>query len=329
MPAGRPAAAQRLGSLVLPAAAASLLGRRAIFGLVLAVLVFAAATIPAFRTAENLANVATQAAALGLVALGQTFVIVGGWIDLSVGQLLGLIVVLMCAWMDGDSARTVPAVLLAAGLGSAVGASQGALLRLLRLHPLILTFGTLSILQGVIFATTDRSIGAASAEIAWLANGRIGGVPVALLVLVVAGVGSHALLTRTRFGQHLRAAGGHAENARRASVSLTRVAVAAFALSGLGAGLGAVLVAGRIGSGYPNAGAGFELDAIVAVALGGTSLAGGRGTVAGTLAAVFLLALASNVLNLLEVSSFVQIFAKGLIVVVAVLVGQRAPKERG
>ena len=328
MPAGRRDAAQRLGSRALPTPAA-FLGRGAIYGFLLALLAFAVATIPAFRSAENLANVATQAAALGLVAIGQTFVIVGGWIDLSVGQLLGLIVVLMCAWLDGDSARTVPALFLAAGLGAAIGAAQGALLRVLRLHPLILTFGTLSILQGVIFAITDRSIGSASPEIGWLANGRVGGVPVALLVLVAAGFGSHALLTRTRFGQHLRAAGGHAENARRAGVSLARVAIAAFALSGLGAGLGAVLVAGRIGSGYPNAGQGFELDAIVAVALGGTSLAGGRGTLFGTLAAVFLLALASNVLNLLEVSSFVQIFAKGLIVVVAVLVGQRPTGERG
>jgi ribose/xylose/arabinose/galactoside ABC-type transport system permease subunit len=315
-------------SRALVAPVADVLGRQAIFGLVAALVVFAAVAVPAFRTADNLANVATQAAALGLVAIGQTFVIVGGWIDLSVGQLLGLIVVLTCAWVDGDSARTGPALLLAAGLGAALGAVQGALLRALRLHPLILTFGTLSILQGVIFATTDRSIGAASPEIGWLANGRVGGVPVALLVLVAAAIGGHALLTRTRFGQHLRAAGGHAENARRAGVSLTRVAIAAFALSGLGAGLGAVLVAGRIGSGYPNAGQGFELDAIVAVALGGTSLGGGRGTIAGTLAAVFLLALASNVLNLLEVSAFVQIFAKGVIVVVAVLVGQRSAGER-
>ena len=262
----------------LPSPAADVVGRRAIYVLLLALLVGAAAAIPAFRTVDNLGNVVTQAAALGLVAIGQTFVIVGGLIDLSVGQLLGLAVVLTCALMDGHSERTAPALLLAVGIGGGVGIVNGWLLNLLRIHPLILTFGTLSILQGAIFAYTDRSVGAASPEVAWLANGRIGGVPVALLVLVLAGVAGHLILTRTRFGQHLRAVGGHAENARRAGVDVARVRWAAFMLSGLGAGLGAILVAGRIGSGYPNAGQGFELDAIVAVALGGTALAGGRGS---------------------------------------------------
>ena len=307
----------------LPLPTGGLFGGHAIHVLLLLLLAGAAAAIPAFRSVDNLANVLTQAAALGLVAIGQTFVIVGGLIDLSVGQLLGLAVVLTCAWMDGRPDRTLSALLLAVALGAGVGAINGWLLNRLRIHPLILTFGTLSILQGVIFATTDRSVGAASPAVVWLANGRLGGVPVALIVLIVAAALAHRVLTRTRFGQHLRAVGGHSESARRAGVDVGRVRHLAFILSGLGAGLGAVVVAGRIGSGYPNAGQGFELDAIVAVVLGGTSLAGGRGSIAGTVSAVLLLALVSNVLNLLEVSSFVQTFAKGLIVVGAVLAAQR------
>ena len=310
----------------LLSSAVDVIGKQAIYGLLLALLIGSAATIPAFRTAENLANVVTQAAALGLVAIGQTFVIIGGLIDLSVGQLLGLTVVLICALMDGHSERTIPALLLAIGLGVGIGVVNGWLLNLLRIHPLILTFGMLSILQGAIFAYTDQSVGAVSPEIAWLANGRVGGLPVALIVLAVVAVAGHLLLTRTPFGQSLRATGGHAENARRAGVNVPRVRLLALMLSGLGAGLGAILVAGRLGSGYPNAGQGFELDAIVAVVLGGTSLAGGRGSVPGTIAAVLLLAAVSNVLNLMEVSSFVQMFAKGLIVVVAILVGRRLPK---
>ena len=307
----------------LPLPTGGLFGGHAIHVLLLLLLAGAAVAIPAFRSVDNLANVLTQAAALGLVAIGQTFVIVGGLIDLSVGQLLGLAVVLTCAWMDGRPDRTLSALLLAVALGAGVGAINGWLLNRLRIHPLILTFGTLSILQGVIFATTDRSVGAASPAVVWLANGRLAGVPVALIVLVVAAALAHRVLTRTRFGQHLRAVGGHPESARRAGVEVGRVRHLAFILSGLGAGLGAVVVAGRIGSGYPNAGQGFELDAIVAVVLGGTSLAGGRGSIAGTVSAVLLLALVSNVLNLLEVSSFVQTFAKGLIVVGAVLAAQR------
>ena len=310
-------------SRLLSPAANMMLGRQAIYGLLLALVAYAAAAIPAFRTADNVANVLTQAAALGFVAIGQTFVIVAGLIDLSVGQLLGLVVVLVCALMDGHSERTLWALGLAVGIGGAIGWVNGWLLNVLRIHPLILTFGTASILQGTIFATTDRSVGAASPEVAWLANGRVAGVPVALIALALAALAGHCILTRTRFGQHLRAVGGHAENARRAGVDIARIKRTAFMLSGLGAGLGAILVAGRIGSGYPNAGQGFELDAIVAVVLGGTALAGGRGSVPGTVAAVLLLAVASNVLNLLEVPTFLQTLAKGLIVVVAVLVGQR------
>ena len=301
----------------------SLAHRAGIYGLLAVVLAAALLFVPGFASPTNLANVVTQSAALGLVAIGQTFVIAGGLIDLSVGQLLGLSVVLSCAITDGRSELLLPVLMAMVALGAAVGVAHGALVNRFRIEPLILTFGTLSILQGVIFATTDRSVGAASPAVVWLANGRLGGVPVALIVLIVAAALAQRVLTRTRFGQHLRAVGGHSESARRAGVDVGRVRHLAFILSGLGAGLGAVVVAGRIGSGYPNAGQGFELDAIVAVVLGGTSLAGGRGSIAGTVSAVLLLALVSNVLNLLEVSSFVQTFAKGLIVVGAVLAAQR------
>jgi ribose/xylose/arabinose/galactoside ABC-type transport system permease subunit len=309
-----------------PVAAA--LDGRVIYLLLVALVTGAAVSVPAFRTADNVANVLTQAAALGLVAIGQTFVILGGLIDLSVGQLLGLVVVLACALMDGHSERTLAALTLAAGAGAGIGWLNGRLFNLLRVHSLILTFGTASILQGAIFAYTDRSVGAASPEVLWLANGRIGGIPAALIVLALAAAAAHLVLTRTRFGQHLRAVGGHVESARRAGVDIARVQRLAFVLSGLGAGLGGILVAGRLGSGYPNAGQAFELDSIVAVVLGGTSLAGGRGSIAGTVAAVLLLALASNVLNLLEVPTFMQTITKGCIVVVAVLLGQRAAGAR-
>src|SRR5437660_1521688 len=201
---------------------------------VLAAALAAAGLIPEFRSLGNLANVATQSAALAVLAVGQTFVILCGLIDLSVGQLTGLIVVLVCD--------------LAAG--------------------------------------------------------------------------AHVTLTRTRFGMHVRAVGGGRDNARRAGIDTDRVAATVFVISGVSAAIGGLLVAGRLGVGYPHAGAGFELDAIVAVVLGGTSLAGGRGSVAGTVAAVLLLGLTNNVLNLLQISSFIQMLVKGLIVIGAILVNQ-------
>jgi ribose transport system permease protein len=297
----------------------SLAHRAGIYGLLLLVLAAALVFVPGFADRTNLANVVTQSAALGLVAIGQTFVIAAGLIDLSVGQLLGLSVVLTCALSDGRAELLLPVFAAMLALGAAVGAVHGVLVNRLRIEPLILTFGTLSILQGLIFSYTDRSVGQAPAALAWLANARLVGLPVAGLVLLAFAALAHIVLRHTAFGLRLVAIGGDADSARRAGVDVGRVRVLAFVLSGVGAVLGGMLIAGRLGTGYPNAGQGVELDAIVAAVLGGTALAGGRGSIFGTVAAVLLLGVISNVLNLLEVSAFVQTFAKGLIVVAAIV----------
>jgi len=280
--------------------------------------------VPDFNTEENLGNVVTQSAALGVLAIGQTFVILCGLIDLSVGQLLGLIVVLSCDLASGRPEWFVAAMALALGLGAACGAVTGLLNNWLRVHPLILTFGLLSVLQGTIFLYTDRSVGQAPPQFAWLANARLGGLPAAALVLLLITATAHLVLTRTAIGRHVYAVGGNEEHARRAGINTPGVKLFVFVMSGLGAGLAAVLVAGRLGTGFPNAGTGYELDAIVAVVLGGTSLAGGTGNVIGTVAAAFVLGLINNSLNLLQISSFVQILVKGLIVIGAILLNQPA-----
>jgi ribose/xylose/arabinose/galactoside ABC-type transport system permease subunit len=312
--------------MAFDAAAAARSARNAgIYGLLVIGAVLSTLFVPDFATPTNLANVITQSAALGFVAIGQTFVIAAGLIDLSVGQLLGLSVVLTCALTDGRAELLLPVALAMLALGAAVGSVHGWLVNRLRLEPLILTFGTLSILQGVIFTYTDRSVGRAPEALRWLANERLLGWPVAGLLLIALGVLAHGLLRRTRFGLRLLATGDDAESARRAGVDVARIRWGAFALSGIGASAGGLLVAGRLGTGYPNAGQGFELDAIVAAVLGGTSLAGGRASIVGTIGAVLLLGLISNVLNLLEVSAFVQTLAKGVIVVGAILATRGAP----
>ncbi|MGH6885080.1 MAG: ABC transporter permease [Geminicoccales bacterium] len=303
------------------------LRRYGIFALLLLLLAAGAASSPEFRTPANVANVLNQSAALGILAVGQSFVIVGGMIDLSVGQLTGLVVVLIADLMQGRPELTLPAILLALALGAGVGAINGGLNNRLRIHPLILTFGMLSILQGMIFVYTDRSVGLVSPAFRRIADGNLLGVPFAALLLAVLSLGAAFLLHRTRFGHHLMAIGGSEENARRAGIDAARVKLVAFMLSGLSAGLAGILLAGRLGTGYPNAGAGYELDAIVAVVLGGTALAGGRGTIAGTIAAVLVLGITSNLLNLLEVSAFVQMLIKGLIVILAILVNQPARRS--
>jgi ribose/xylose/arabinose/galactoside ABC-type transport system permease subunit len=291
--------------------------------LLLAAAVFAAAaTVPHFAEPENLANIVRQSATLAILAIGQTFVIIAGLIDLSAGMAAGLVVVLTCALIDGDSAMTLPVVLLMLVLGAAIGSVNGILVNVLRIHPLILTFGMLSILQGIIFVFTDRSVGRRSDELEYLASGSVFGIPVAGLLVLVLAVGAHLLLTRTRFGFHLIAVGGSSESARRAGIDVARIRFLVMALSGLSAAAGGILLAGRLGTGFPLAGEGLELDAIVAVVLGGTSLAGGRGSIVRSIGGVLVLAIASNVLNLMAVSAFVQMAVKGLLVIIAILLNQ-------
>ena len=317
-PAGSgPRGAARAGHRRNPALGAA--RSAGIWGLLVVGTVVAGVFVPGFATPTNLGNVVTQSAALGLVALGQTFVIAAGLIDLSVGQLLGLTVVLTCALSDGRGQLLLPGVLGVLALGAVVGSVHGWLVNKLAIEPLILTFGSLSILQGAIFSYTDRSVGRAPDALRWIANERLLGWPVAGALLVVAALGAHLLLRRTRFGLRLLATGDDGDSARRAGVPVARIRWGAFVLSALGAVAGGLLVAGRLGTGYPNAGQGFELDAIVAAVLGGTSLAGGRASIVGTIAAVLLLGVIANVLNLLEVSAFVQTLAKGVIVVVAIV----------
>lgn len=298
------------------------LDREGIFVLLAGTLIIAALTIPAFRDPANLANVIRQAGVLGILAIGQTFVITARMIDLSIGMIAGLVVVLSSVLLNGDAGLTLPVVGLMLLVGGALGTLNGVLLNILRLHPLILTFGMLSVLQGAIFSFTDKSVGRTSEPLTILANGDIFGIPWTALLLSVLAIGAHFIFAHTRFGYHLVAAGGNPESARRAGISVERVRLAVFIISGATAALAGLLLAGRLGTGYPLAGNGLELDAIVAVVLGGTLLSGGRGSIWRSLAGVLILAVLSNVLNLLGVSAFVQQFIKGFVVILAILLNQ-------
>ena len=303
--------------------------RIAIHLVLAAIFIASALFVDGFWSGRNLANVVIQSAALALLALGQTFVIAAGMIDLSVGQTMALVAVLICDFMQGASVYAAPAVALGLAVGALVGAGNGVLINALRVHPLILTFGMMSVIQGAIFVYTDRSIGLAAPEIVWLANGAVAGIPVSAVIVTAAALLAAYLLQSTRFGLHLRAVGANPEGARRAGMALSRLRFLAFTIAGLAAGAAGIIMAGRLGTGYPNVGEGFELDSIVAVVLGGTSLAGGRATIAGTISAVLILGITSNVLNLLEIQAFVQMVVKGLIVVLAVSLGALQVRAEG
>jgi ribose/xylose/arabinose/galactoside ABC-type transport system permease subunit len=283
----------------------------------------AAVSAPNFLSASNIYDLMSAMAVLGIVSVGQTIVILSGGIDLSVGMLMGLVTVLTNGIMDGDPTLAWSMVVLGLAIGLSVGLANGVMLILTRIDPLILTFGMLSILTGIIFVYTDRTIGSAPANFRQIAEGSIGPFPVLFLVMLLVALIAWVLLTRTRFGLYVYAIGGCEEHARRAGVPIGAMKVAIFALSGLYAGIAGVGLAARIGSGYTLAGQGFELDSIVAVVLGGTSLAGGRGSVVGTIGSVLFLTILSNGLNLAQISPYAQQVVKGLVVVAAVVLYTR------
>lgn len=312
----------------LRGAAASIAGGPKIHLGLAALLLVGVAAVPSFRATGNLLNVLDQSAPLAVLALGQSFVIAGGLIDLSVGQLVGLVTVIGCAWMGAEPGMAPLAVVAVVAGAAAIGALNGELINRLKIPPLILTFGMLSILQGAIFTVTDRSIGSVSPAIAWLANGRIAGLPVSLVLIAIVAAAAYLLLQRSVFGWHLLALGNSREAARRAGIHVPRLVRLSFMISGVSAGLAGLIVAGRLGTGYPNAGDGMELDAIAAAVLGGTPLKGGRADVLGILSAVLVLGILNNLLNLLQVPTFTQILVKGLIVIGAILVDRPARMAR-
>jgi ribose/xylose/arabinose/galactoside ABC-type transport system permease subunit len=288
------------------------------------VILAAAVSAPNFLSAANIHDLMSAMAVLGIVSVGQTVVILSGGIDLSVGMLMGLVTVLTNGIMNGDPALAWPMVALGVAIGLAAGFANGALLILTRIDPLILTFGMLSILTGAIFVYTDRTVGSAPGNFRQIAERSLGPFPVLFLVMASVALVAWVVLTRTRFGRYIYAIGGSEEHARRAGIAVGRMKVAIYTISGLYAGVAGVGLAARIGSGYTLAGQGFELDSIVAVVLGGTSLAGGRGGVIGTLGSVLFLTILGNGLNLAGISPYAQQVVKGLVVVAAVVLYTRA-----
>jgi ribose transport system permease protein len=265
-----------------------------------------------FFTADNLTNLLRQNAFPAIIAAGMTFTILTAGIDLSVGSVVGLAGV-MCAdaLAHGWSLGVCIAVGLAVGL--AVGAVNGLIVTRVRIPPFIVTLAMMLVVRGAAYKYTDaRTISNLPPVLSPLSRG---------LPMTMAMVGVFALawlaLNRTAFGRHVYAIGGNQDAAWLSGVRVTRVLLAVYLVCGLCAGLAGVLVASRLNAGYPKAGELYELDAVAAVVVGGTSLFGGRGSIFGTLAGAFFIGILNNGLNLYNVSPYDQMIAKGVVLLAA------------
>jgi ribose transport system permease protein len=265
-----------------------------------------------FLTGSNLSNVVRQNAFPAIIAAGMTFVILTGGIDLSVGSVVALSGVL-CADAIVHGWGIPAGIALGVLVGVLIGLINGLVVTAVGVPPFIVTLATMLIVRGAAFKYTDaRTIAGMPQAFAALSTGAI----MAAAMVAVFGV-AWLLLMRTPFGRHVYAIGGNREAAWLSGVRVLRVLTAVYIICGLAAGMAGVLVASRLSAGYPRAGELYELDAIAAVVVGGTSLYGGRGSIWGTLAGAFFIGILNNGLNLYNVSAYDQMIVKGAVFLAA------------
>jgi ribose transport system permease protein len=284
---------------------------------------------PFFLTVSNLLNIAEQAAIIAIVAVGMTFVIITGGIDLSVGSVLAFAGVVMASVLH----REVPlplALAVALGTGLFCGLVNGALITVGRLPPFIATLGMMSVARGTALMFTEgRPVSGFSGSFRSLATGELVGIPVSVVIMVGVYVVAHFVLTRTKLGRYTYAIGGNEEAALLSGVNVRVYKAAVYGISGMLSGLAAVILTARLNSAQPIAGMMYELDAIAATVIGGTSLLGGEGTVVGTLIGALIMAVLRNGLNILGVSSFVQQVVIGSVIIAAVLIDMWLKRRSG
>ena len=270
----------------------------------------------------NFANTLVRSVALGMVAVGQTLVILGGSLDLSVAYQVSVTAVMASYVMQGDSNRMLLGVVAVTAIGLAIGLANGLIITALGINPFIATLGMALILRGVLNSSFDNFAGAVPEQFQVLGYGGIGPIPYSVLLFAAVVLIAWVLLRSTRFGHHLYAIGGSEETARLSGVRSARALILAHVLCSLTCVLTGLFIVSRLGAGAPWVGTdgNYDLESIAAVVLGGTALTGGKGGVLGTVAGVLILALLDNLFNQLQVNTFLKDVLRGIIIIAAVAV---------
>jgi ribose transport system permease protein len=272
-----------------------------------------------FLTTSNLLNVALQTSIIAIVAIGMTFTILTAGIDLSVGSVMALAGAVAAGLAVRQDLDTFTAIGLALLLGMVIGAINGLMIVKGGIPPFVATLAMLAMARGLTLVYTDgRPIAGLDESFIFLGTGQVLGIPVPVIIMAVIAIIAHIVTRYTRFGLHVYATGGNEEPTRLAGISTDRVKLSVYIISGLTAAIGGILLTARLWSAQPNAAVGWELDAIAAPVLGGTSLFGGVGSIGGTLVGAFIIGVLSNGLNLMGVPSYYQQVIKGVVFILAV-----------
>ncbi len=283
---------------------------------------------PRFLTVSNLLNILRQTSVNAIIAAGMTFVILTGGIDLSVGSILAIVGAIAASLVAGGM-NWMLVILLSMLLGTIIGLLNGYIITKGKVQPFIATLATMTLLRGATLVFTDGkpiSIGYESGaeKFAGFGTGYFMGIPIPIYItLLVFGL-VYYVLRQTRFGRYIYALGGNEEATALSGINTKKIKAYVYGISGLLSALAGIIITARLSSAQSQAGSGYELDAIAAVVLGGTSLSGGTGGILGTVIGALIIGILNNGLNLMNVSSYYQLLAKGLVILIAVLLDRRA-----
>ncbi|CAM5510456.1 Ribose import permease protein RbsC [Mycolicibacterium aubagnense] len=283
---------------------------------------------PRFLAFNNFMNIMQQVAVIAVAAYGMTYVILLGDIDLSIGSIIA-VSGMVAAQAFAMGFGFVPAVALTLAAGALMGALNGALSAKLMLPSFIVTVATMGIYRGMVSLPTNGAPAMIEND-TWLAIGGESflGIPIIIWIMAVLFVVNHIILSKTIFGRQVYLTGGNREAAIYSGIRVDRIKIIVFTISGMMAAISGMLLSSRLSSAQTNAGTGYELDAIAAVVLGGTSLAGGVGTIIGTILGALIIGVINNGMNMLSVPYFYQLIVKGVVILVAVWLDVRSKSAR-
>ncbi len=283
--------------------------------MVLLILILSLLRPDTFFSSTNLFNILKQASIVSIIAFGQTFIMVSGGIDLSVGYSLGLSGVIMAVMITSGFSPML-AILGGLGISCLIGLANGVIITQFKLPPFIVTLGLAKIARGIMYVLTrGYPIPVRDPFVIGVGNKYLGPFPIMSLIMLALFVISAFVLGKTVFGLRTKAIGGNETAARLSGIKVTRHKIMLYVLTGLLCGIAGIIMAGRVNSGNPNSGVNFDLDSIAAVIVGGTAMSGGEGTVIGTLLGALILQIISNGLVLMNVSIYWQTIVAGVLII--------------
>jgi ribose/xylose/arabinose/galactoside ABC-type transport system permease subunit len=298
-----------------------LFSKYALYIAFIVLVVFLSFSSPVFLTSKNLINVLRQISVIGIISIGMTFVIITGGIDLSVGSLVAITSVVATSFATQETNYPlIVAIVIGLLVGLVFGVFTGFFVAKMNVPPFIATLATMTIARGFAMVYSGgRNIINVKETYSFIGKGSVGGLPVPVIIFVTVILIGIFLLRFSKFGRHVYAVGGNENAAIVSGISAAKVKFTCYVISGLTSAIAAIVLSARIRTGQPAGGLGYELDAITAVAIGGTSLSGGVGSIFGTVIGMLIIGVMTNGLDLLNVSSYYQQVIKGVIILVAVL----------